>query len=96
MARSTLTRSQKESFRRRKNTFSRKARELENKCNAFVYFVICCNGKYYTYKSVADPSWPPSEDQIVGYPLSSSVHPLRMIIEEVKTHGVAQSSDFDI
>jgi len=55
-----------EKFRKRKNNILKKGNELRLLCEADVYILLRRKGRYYTYNSTNQPSWPPSSDEIVN------------------------------
>ena len=55
-----------EKFRKRKNNILKKGDELRLLCEADVYILLHRKGRYYTYNSTNQPSWPPSSDEIVN------------------------------
>lgn len=55
----------KERFHGRKNSLFKKAHELGILYETDVYLILRRNHRFYTYKTKDDPSWPPSEKQIV-------------------------------
>jgi hypothetical protein len=55
-----------EKLRRRKRCVVKKAYELGELCDIDIAVIIRKNGRYYTYRSVDDDSWPPSMCQIVS------------------------------
>ena len=56
----------REKFRRRKHSFLKKAYELGKYCDADVAVIIHKNGRYFTYRSTDQGSWPPSMEKIVS------------------------------
>src|SRR5436190_12471669 len=60
-----VTKNAKEKFRKRKNTLLEKADPLQSHCQADVYVLLCCQGKYYGYTSMDEASWLPSSESIV-------------------------------
>ena len=54
-----------EKFRKRKNNILKKGDELRLLCEADVYILLRRKGRYYTYKSTDQPSWPPTLEKIV-------------------------------
>ncbi|TVY13379.1 hypothetical protein LARI1_G009530 [Lachnellula arida] len=53
-----------ERLRRRKETFLLKAMELGEFPGVDIAVVICQNGRYSTFTSVEDESWPPSMENL--------------------------------
>jgi hypothetical protein len=54
-----------EKFRKRKNNILKKGDELRLLCGADVYILLHRKGRYFTYKSTDQPSWPPPLEKIV-------------------------------
>ena len=61
----------REAIRRRRETLFRKADELGKMSDAHIYLLVYDGGRYYSYLSIDEPFWPPSEEHIVylTYPL---------------------------
>jgi hypothetical protein len=57
-------RGKNENFRKRIQTLSNKCSELQQDYEAKVYFVVCRNGRFYTYTSTDEPSWPPGTEEL--------------------------------
>jgi hypothetical protein len=57
--------STRETFRRRKLNFLKRGNDISAAFEADVYILISWNGKFFTYKSTDQPSWPPAEDDLV-------------------------------
>lgn len=57
---------QSERLRRRKATLFKKAWDLGRECNVDVAVIICQRGRYYTFRSLDNKSWPPSMIEIVS------------------------------
>ena len=55
-----------EKFRKRKNSIFKKGDELRLLCGVDVYILLHRKGKYYTYNSMNQPSWPPSLEEIIN------------------------------
>ncbi|KAI9774178.1 MAG: hypothetical protein M1839_001880 [Geoglossum umbratile] len=53
-----------EKFRKRKNNILKKGDELRLLCGADVFILLRRKGRYYTYKSTDQPSWPPTLEKI--------------------------------
>lgn len=51
--------------RKRRITLINKAHELATRCDAHVYVLVRYGGRYYSYKSLDQASWPPSQADIV-------------------------------
>src|SRR5437762_9682502 len=60
-----LNKATDEKFRKRKNNILKKGDELRLLCGADVFILLRRKGRYYTYKSTDQPSWPPTLEQIV-------------------------------
>ena len=58
-----------EKFQGRLACLRKKAHEIAQRCESDVYVVLRRKDRYYTYKSINSPTWPPSEQQIVGLTL---------------------------
>ncbi|KAI9779397.1 MAG: hypothetical protein M1835_004700 [Candelina submexicana] len=56
MAKANAARIAKERFRKRRVSFLKKASEMSTLCQADIYVIMRRNGKYYTYKSTAQPT----------------------------------------
>ena len=62
-----IRKKRREALRRRKNTLFKKAYELGQLPDVEVAVIIRANGRYYTYRSTEQASWPPDIEQIVSY-----------------------------
>lgn len=55
-----------ERVRKRKKSLIKKADELARISGADVALIIRKNGRYWTYRSINQDSWPPAMEQIVS------------------------------
>ncbi|KAF2184250.1 hypothetical protein K469DRAFT_580117 [Zopfia rhizophila CBS 207.26] len=55
-----------ENYRKRLETLGSKSSELCRDYKAEVYFVAYRNGRFYTFTSTDEPSWPPGPDTLVS------------------------------
>ncbi len=55
----------RENYRKRRNTFIKKAHELALKYSADVYLVLRRDNKYHIYTSNDRDGWPPSKADLV-------------------------------
>jgi hypothetical protein len=62
---SKLNKAADEKFRKRKNNIVKKGDELRLLCEADVFILLHRKGRYYTYKSTDQPSWPPTLEKII-------------------------------
>lgn len=53
-------------FTRRKSSLVKRADQLVRLCNIDLALIIRKNGKYYTYRSTDQESWPPTITDLVG------------------------------
>ncbi|OCK90182.1 uncharacterized protein K441DRAFT_666611 [Cenococcum geophilum 1.58] len=53
-----------ENFRKQKETFLQKANRLKRDYDADCYILIRRNGRFYTYTSIDQPSWPPNPQDL--------------------------------
>ena len=65
-------RAKRDMYRKRKSTLVKKAYELGKLCEVDVAVIICRNGRYFTYRSLDQQSWPPSMESIVS--MMYSIH----------------------
>lgn len=65
MAASSL-KNEREKLRRRKKSLIKKAYELGKLFDIDVAVILHKNGRYFTYRSTDQESWPPSMKQIVS------------------------------
>jgi hypothetical protein len=56
----------RESLRRRKKTLVKKVHEFGRDFNIDVALILCKNGRYFTYRSIDQDTWPPPMKQIVS------------------------------
>jgi hypothetical protein len=59
--------------RRRKKSLFKKAHELGVLCNVDVAVIVRKNGRYFTYRSTNQESWPPAMKEIVS-PISDRIN----------------------
>ena len=74
MAIETKKKATDEKFRKRKNNILKKGDELQLLCEADVYILLYRKGRYYTYKSTDQPSWPPPLEKMVRVFETSVIH----------------------
>jgi len=55
-----------ERLRKRKNSLFKKAYELGMLCNVDVAVIVRKNGRYFTYRSINQETWPPAMKEIVS------------------------------
>lgn len=59
------TKKRSEMMQKRKHGLFKKASEHGKLCDADVAVIVRKNGRFYTYRSTDEKSWPPSIEQIV-------------------------------
>ena len=83
-----------EMMRRRKHGLFKKAYELGKLCDADVAVIVRKNGRFYTYRSTGEESWPPSMAQIVSSIPFFTWHMLIEIANCVSTAGKHASQTY--
>ena len=61
-----ILRNKREQLRRGKRTLFKKAHKLAKVHKVDIAVIMHENGRYYTYRSTDQESWPPTMKQIVG------------------------------
>ncbi|KAF7894694.1 uncharacterized protein EAF01_010144 [Botrytis porri] len=73
---SNTTKRRSERLRRRKTTLFKKAFDLGRDYDVDVAVIIRQHGRYYTFRSMDNLSWPPSMNEIeTSYPLPKNMLP---------------------
>ncbi|KAI9765389.1 MAG: hypothetical protein M1839_005511 [Geoglossum umbratile] len=72
-----------ERLRKRKKTLFKRAHELGTLCSVDVAVIIRKDGRYFTYRSINQGSWPPSMKEIqTTYPLIQDILPQDMQVQD--------------